>query len=167
MKTLWTVTLGLALLAPAGAQTINFNFDALAAKAKEKAEITLDGALLSLALEKSPEKVKGAAASVTRLTLRHYEFEKPGEYSAADLDAVRKQVSGVPGWSRILSSKEENESVDIYVLSQGDKPGAFLLIAAERKELTVIHVVGSIDLASLQEVVASTIHYDLSSVAGQ
>ena len=47
------------------------------------------------------------------------------------------------------------------MLSQDGKPGGFLLISAEPKELTVVHVVGSIDLASLQEVVNSTIHYDL------
>jgi len=33
--------------------------------------------------------------------------------------------------------------------------------------LTVVHVVGSIDLASLKEVVNSTIHYDLKSAEGQ
>jgi len=47
--------------------------------------------------------------------------------------------------------------------SQGGKTTGFLLIAAEEKELTVLHVAGSIDLASLQEVVKSTIAYDLST----
>jgi hypothetical protein len=171
MKTLFTATFGLALLSalvPARAQAIDFNLDALSAKAKEKAEITLEGPMLAQALQGASEKVKGAAASVSRLILRHYEFANAGEYSSADLENIRKQVSSGSGWSRILSSKEEHESVDIYVLAaQGAKPGGFLMIAAEDKELTVIHVVGSIDLASLKEVVNSTIHYDLKSVAGQ
>ena len=51
--------------------------------------------------------------------------------------------------------------------SQDGKPQAFLLIAAEPKELTVVHVVGSIDLASLREVVNSTIHYDLKGAGGK
>ena len=34
-------------------------------------------------------------------------------------------------------------------------------------ELTIVHAIGSIDLASLKEVVNSTIQYDLKSVAGQ
>ena len=50
---------------------------------------------------------------------------------------------------------------------QDGKPGGFLLIAAEEKELSVVYVVGSIDLASLQEVVKSTIQYDLKSAGGQ
>jgi hypothetical protein len=166
MKTLLTATFILALL-PAGAQTIDINLDKLAAKAKEKAEITLDGSMLTEALKMAPEKVKGSVSNVSRFTLRHYEFEKPGEYSDADLEAIRKQASSSSGWSRIISSKEEHESVDIYMLNQGGKPGGFLLIAAEEKELTVIHVVGSIDLASLKEVVNSTIHYDLKDVGGQ
>ena len=97
--------------------------------------------------------------------MRHYEFDQPGQYSDADLEAIRKQASSGSGWSRILNVKQEHESVEIYILktSPGGKSAAFLLIAAQPKELTVVHVVGSIELASLQEVVNSTIHYDLKS----
>jgi hypothetical protein len=167
MKTLLTVTFGVALLIPAGAQTIDINLDKLAAKAKEKAEITLDGSMLTEALKRAPEKVKGSVSNVSRFTLRHYEFEKPGEYSDADIEGIRKQASSSSGWAHIISTKEEHESVDIYMLNQGGKPGGFLLIAAEEKELTVVHVVGSIDLASLKEVVNSTIQYDLKAAEGQ
>jgi hypothetical protein len=159
MKILLMATFGVAVFG----QTIDFNLDAVAAKAKEKAEINLDGPMLEQALKMAPEKVKGSVANVSRFTLRHYEFEKPGEFSNADVEAIRKQVSAANGWSRLLSTKEEHESVDIYVLTQGGKAGGLLLIAAEEKELTVIHVVGSIELASLQEVVKSTIAYDLST----
>jgi len=163
MKTLLIATFTLA----AFAQTIDFNLDAVAAKAKKKAEITLDGSMLSEALKTAPDKVKGSVTNVSRFILRNYEFDKAGEYSDADIEAIRKQVPSSSGWSRIVSTKEEHESVDIYVLNQAGKPGGFLLIAAEEKELTVVHVVGSIDLASLKEVVASTIQYDLTKAAGQ
>lgn len=164
MKTLLTATLGLAMLASASAQTLDLNLDALAAKAQDKAEITLEGPLLVQALQMAPDKVKGAIANVTRVVVRHYEFAQTGQYADTDLDAVRKQVSS---WSHLLSVKEEHESTEIYMLSQDSKPAGFLLISAEPKELTVVHVVGSIDLASLKEVVNSTIHYDLKSAGGQ
>jgi len=164
MKMLLTAALGLAMLASASAQTLDLNLDALAAKAKEKAEITLEGSLLAQALQMAPEKVKGAVANVTRVVVRHYEFAQTGQYSDTDLDAIRKQVSS---WSRLLSVKEEHEATEVYMLSQDGKPAGFLLISAEPKELTVVHVVGSIDLASLKEVVNSTIHYDLKGTAGQ
>src|SRR5689334_22281145 len=96
MKLLFSATVGLALvsaLVPARAQTIEFNLDALSAKAKEKAEITLEGPMLTQALQGASEKVKGAVASVSRLILRHYEFAKAGEYSSTDLEQIRKQVS--------------------------------------------------------------------------
>lgn len=165
MRTLLTATLGLVLAAAlARSQTLDFNLDSLAAKAKEKAEVTLDGPLLALALQKAPDKVKDAAVNVTRVVVRHYEFDQAGKYSDSDLDAIRRQVST---WSRIINVKEEHESTEIYMLSQDGKPAGFLLISAEPKELTVVHIAGSIDLASLQAVVKSTISYDLKSAGGQ
>src|SRR5882757_5853252 len=109
MKTLLTAAiLSLALLIPAGAQTLNINLDALAAKAKEKAEVTLEGPMLAEALKKAPEKVRDSVANVSRVFVRHYEFEKPGAYSTADIDAIRKQVSAGTGWSSMVSTKEEH-----------------------------------------------------------
>jgi len=157
----------LALSTPARSQGLDINLDTLAAKAKEKAEVTLEGSLLTQALQKAPEKVKGAVANVSRVVVRHYEFATTGQYSDTDLDAVRKQVSNGAGWSRVLNVKEEHESTEIYMLSQDGKPGGFLLISAEPKELTVVHVVGSVDLTSLRAVVNSTIHYDLKETVGQ
>ena len=156
----------LALSTPARSQGLDINLDTLSAKAKEKAEVTLEGSLLTQALQTAPVNVKSAVANVSRVLVRHFEFDKTGQYLDTDLDGLRKQVSSGAGWSRVLNVKEEHESTEIYMLSQDGKPAGFLLISAEPKELTVVHVVGSIDLASLRAVVDSTIHYDLKS-AGQ
>ena len=164
MRTLLTAALGLLMFGAASAQTFDFNLDALSAKAKEKAEITLEGSLLVQVLQMAPKNVQDAVANVRRVDVRHYEFANAGQYSDTDLDAVRKSVSS---WPRILNVKEEHQTVEIYMLSQDGKPAGFLLIAAEPKELTVLHVVGSIDLANLREVVNSTIHYDLKNAAAQ
>ena len=88
MKTLLTATLGLALLGSGKRPDARFNLDALAAKAKEKAEVTLEGSLLTQALQMAPDKVKGAVANVSRVVVRHYEFDKTGQYSDTDLDAI-------------------------------------------------------------------------------
>jgi hypothetical protein len=164
MNLLLIATFGLT----AWAQTIDFNLDAVAAKAKEKAEITLEGSTLAQATQMAPEGVKSSLAKLSSIVLRHYEFDKPGQYSDSDLERVRKQISAGSGWSRILNTKEEHESVEIYILaSQGAKPGGLLLIAAEEKELTVLQVVGSVELAHLQEVVSSTIAYDLATAGAR
>ena len=164
MRTLLTAMFCLALSLPGRAQGVDINLDSLSAKAKDKAEITLEGPLLTQALQNVPEKVKGAVGNVSRVVVRHYEFEKTDQYSDSDLETIRKQLSS---WSRVINVKEDHESTEIYMLNQDGKPGGFLLISAEPKELTVVHIVGSIDLASLQAVVKSTISYDLKSAAGQ
>src|SRR5581483_3234108 len=93
---------------------------------------------------------------------RIYEFAGPGQYSQSDLEALRKQVASGSGWSRIVNVKEKDESTEIYVLNRGDQMAGLLLIAAERTELTVVHVLGSIQLAELKALVKSTIQYDLN-----
>jgi len=150
----------LVLSTPARSQGLDINLDTISAKAKEKAEVTLEGSLLAQALQAAPANVKSAVANVSRVVVRHYEFATTGQYADSDLNGIRKQVST---WSRVINVKEEHESTEIYMLSQDAKPAGFLLIAAEPKELTVVHVVGSVDLASLRAVVNSTIHYDLKS----
>jgi hypothetical protein len=59
--------------------------------------------------------------------------------------------------------KEKDESTEIFVYKQNDKIAGFLLLAAEPKELAIIHVVGEMTMANLQELVKSTIAYDLKS----
>jgi len=164
MRTLLTAMFCVALSLPARAQGVDINLDSLSAKAKDKAEITLEGPLLTQALQNVPEKVKGAVGNVSRVVVRHYEFDKTDQYSDADLDAIRKQLSS---WSRVINVKEDHETTEIYMLSQNGNPAGLLLISAEPKELTVVHILGSIDLVSLQAVVKSTISYDLKSAAGQ
>ena len=159
MKIFLIATFSLA----AFAQTMDFNLDAVAARAKEKAEVTLEGPFLEQALKNAPDNLKDKMGNVQRVVVRHYEFDKPGQFADSDLEGVRRIVKGAPDWARIINVKEEKESVEIYMQSQAGKTTGFLLIAAEEKELTVVHVAGSIDLASLQEVVKSTIAYDLST----
>jgi hypothetical protein len=132
MKSLLIGTLGLALL-PAWGQTLDFNLDAVAAKAKEKAEVTLEGPLLEQAMKSAPDKLKDKVGNLSLVVVRHYEFDKPGQYADSDLDSVRKVVSSAPGWTRIINVKEEKESVEIYMQSQGGKTSGFLLIAPNRK----------------------------------
>ena len=155
-----TLALVLALtLTPAWAQRIEINLDRLAEKAKEKQEINIDGDMI----QKFAGQMKLPVDSVKRLLVRHYEFEKPGAFTDADLAEVRKQASGSV-WSKIVNVKEPNESVEIYALTQSGQMAGFLLIVAEARELTVVHLEGSIQLAQLQELVQSSIKFDTKSL---
>jgi len=164
MKTLATFALLAALASvPASAQklNLNLNFDAFAKNATEKTELSLEGPLLEMLRQKlaGDKEHQALFASIDQVSVHNYEYAKPGDYADIDLDPLRRQMASAAGWSRLLDVKEKDESTQIYVLMQGDKPAGFLLISAEPKELTVIHVAGSIQLAQLKELVDSTIKF--------
>jgi len=141
----------------------DFNLDSIAAKATEKAEINLDGPLLQMATQNAPDDLKGKLGMLKRVLVISYKFDKEGQYSESDLEGVRKAALKGAGWTRLLRTKDQQGSAEIYMQSQGGKPAGFLLIAAKPRELAVIHAAGSVELASLQEFVASTIKFDLAS----
>jgi hypothetical protein len=154
-----------ATLAPVWGQQLDLKFDSIAAKAKEKTEIDLDNnALTALAKVGAAKGLDGILANITGVAVRSYEFAREGEYNDRDLEALRKQVSGGNGWSRIVNVKEEKEATEIYMLTAAGKPGGFLVISAGPQELTVVSVQGTIQLAQLQELVQSNIAFDLKSL---
>ena len=169
------VLAGLTLAPPASAQKLDLKFDALAAKASDKAEVDLDGGLLKLATQyglskkdkdgKSP--MGDLLSGVQEVHVRHYAFAKPGSYSDKDLEPLRKQVSEASGWSRVLNVKEKNGSAEVFVLSQGGKVGSCLILAAEAKELAVVYIMGTLTLAQMKELVDSNIAYNLAALAEQ
>lgn len=156
MKTL-TLVLALAMT-PVWAQKLDFNFDSLSAKAKDKAEINIEGDQI----EKMAGEMKLPINAISSVVVRHYEFEQPGQFSDADLAGLRKQAAD-GGWTRFLNVKEDGESTEIYSLKQEGQMNGFLVIAAEAKELTVVYVAGTISLQQLQAVVQSSIQYDMKN----
>ena len=133
--------------------SMKFNLDHLAAKAVEKAEISLDANMIRMAGgmmkgEGDEAKAKKVLSGVNGLYVRSFKFAKEGEYSQADLDAVRAQLKA-PEWNRIVNVEEKNESVQVYIKPGKEKAAGFALIAAEPKELTIVHIDGSIDLSDV------------------
>lgn len=167
-----TILAALALPAWAAAQnipqTLDLNFPNLAAQAKEKAEVDLDESALAAAAKLAGGKKLNAEAlsGVKGVHVRHYEFAAEGAYKDSDLDPLRQQAAGNQAWSRIINVKEAKESTQIYILKADGGPGGLLVINAEAKEVNIVEILGSVDLAHLQEVVKSSISYDLKASAG-
>jgi hypothetical protein len=164
MTTFAVVGLLAALVSvPARAQTLNLNFDAIAEKAKEITEMKLDGPMLEMLKQATLKGVgkeqQALFAAIEEISLQDFEFAKKGDYSDSDLAPLRKQLSATAGWSRVLNAKDKKDDTEIYMLMRGDKPSGFLLIVAEPKELTVIHVAGSIQLAQLHELINSAVYF--------
>ena len=103
-------------------------------------------------------------SGVKLIHVRHYEFDKEGAWSDRDPESVRKQVNGVAGWSRVVNVKEKNESTEVYVLMQGSNLGGALILAAEEKEFTVVHVEGTMTLAEMKELVDSKMALNMSGI---
>jgi hypothetical protein len=132
------------------------DFDALAAKATESVNISLDPALLGLAasfLDSSdPEDAaaKELIGGLKGIYVRSYTFAADFAYPAAQVELVRKQLSG-QGWQRLVEvhKTKERTAVDIYVCVDRGVANGLAIIASEPREFTIVNIVGSIDLAKL------------------
>lgn len=157
---MWTVVFFALVAAPAWAQDVRLpaDLDKLAAKAVESVDVNLDGALLQIAAKflsgNDPDeaRVKALITGLKGIYVKAFEFSREGEYSPADVEAIRSQLRA-PGWSRIVgvTSRKEGGNAEIFVKPQGDKFGGVVILAAEPKELTVVNIVGTIDLDALSE----------------
>lgn len=158
-----TVALGVCCAAAYG-QNPKVQLDSLARlddKAVQVVDVSLDEKLIGMATkfirkaDPNDEDAKKAAevlAGIKEIYVRSYEFEREGEYLPADVELIRAQVKG-PGWSRLVGvrSKRAGDNAEVYVLMQGDKMLGLTVIAANPKELTVVNIVGSVDVERLSE----------------
>jgi len=132
--------------------------DKLASRAGNVVEVSLDQKLLQVAAKflssKNPQEaaVKDLVSNLEGVYVRVFDFDKPGEYSASDLEPIRSQVNS-PGWSKIVGvmSRRENQKVDVHLKMTGENINGLLIIAAEPKELVVVNIIGPIDLEKLRQ----------------
>lgn len=133
------------------------SFDALASKATQSVNVTLDSRLLGIAagfLDPSKPEDADARALIEGLKgiyVRSYEFDGDFTYPSAEVDSLRRQLSS-GGWQQIVSvhGRKDPDNVDIYMSLDGGKANGLLIIASEPREFTVVNIVGSIDLQKLQ-----------------
>jgi hypothetical protein len=144
----------LLLPAPVLAQGPRLNLDHLSRLTelgREVVDVTLDGALLGLAAGLLSDKgdeaaIKEQIAGLQGIYVKSFEFDREGAYTDADVQAVRTQLE-TAGWSRLVRVRDEGETVEIYLWR--DSPGGLAIVVAEPTELTVVNILGQIDLAKL------------------
>lgn len=148
----------LAPVAPLRAQLQTGSLDQLAAKAKETVDINLDGAMMQMAGKffsggkKDDSKAKDLLSNLKAISVKNFEFAQEGQYRQEDLDPIRAQLR-TPGWSKIVGERSDKESSEIYTRTDGNgtRVTGFAILVAEPKELTVVYIEGSIDLADLAQ----------------
>jgi len=132
------------------------NLDKLESKAAQSVNVTLDGSLLRLAIpfleDKDPEEraVKELVLGLKGIYVRVYNFDKEGEYTAADVDAVRQQLRS-PTWTRMfgVKSNRKGENMEVYTTMSGSQMGGLTVLTSGDKQLGIIQIIGPIDLEKL------------------
>jgi hypothetical protein len=147
------------------------SLDKFEARATDSVDVTLDGKLLELARaflsSKKPKEaaIKDVVAGLKGVYVKVFGFDKEGEYTAADLDTIRTQLRP-PAWSRMVGvkSKKDGEKVEVYMTMTGTQIGGIAVIATEPKQLTVVNIVGTIDLDKLVKLSG---HFGIPSIEVQ
>ncbi|RPI53406.1 MAG: DUF4252 domain-containing protein [Acidobacteria bacterium] len=150
----------LALLvfpAAASAQSARIQLDhlnRLAEKATETVDVTVDSAMLRQSAGflagrgNDGAKLQELIEGIRGIYVKSFKFGAPDAYADADVEAVRKQVAR-EGWSRIVGVREKRQLTEVYLWKEQNENGGLVVIAAQPNELTIVNIVGRVDLASL------------------
>ncbi len=128
----------------------------LSVGATDVVDVSVDQALLGLASafmsgDGDDKEVKSLISSLKGIYVKSFTYDKDGAYDAAVLEGVRRQLSGGQ-WSRLMAAKSAKEGTDtaVYLWRNGDKPGGLAVLSAGPREVTVVNIVGMIDLEQLR-----------------
>lgn len=131
--------------------------DALAAKASQTVDVNLDERLMRMAggllsgKNTDQAKAKELIIGLKGIYVRSFEFEKEGEYTQADLESIRTQLRN-PAWNRIVNVKSRKDgSLEVYLMSTENKISGLAVLATDSKEITVVNIVGPVDLEKLSQ----------------
>jgi Domain of unknown function (DUF4252) len=130
----------------------------LAARASDVTEVTLGKNMLAFAAKilngknDDDAEARHLIEGLEGIYVREYEFDKEGQFSADEVDQLRKYFE-TSEWSSIVKSRERknSESTDVMVkLVNGESHGLFIL-EVEPKELTIVLILGPIHMDQLGE----------------
>lgn len=153
------ILITLLLLAPtaAFAQSGRLHIDlpaSIAARASETVDVNLDGVMLRLAAkflsndDVEQRGVREMASKLEGIYVRSYEFDEPNQYDRSVIDGLRAQLG--PEWKRIVTVRSKmKDNVEVYVRPSGDSVSGLVVLSADPKELTIVNIVGAIDLDKL------------------
>ncbi len=134
------------------------SLEKLAPKATEAVNIEIDGILIKfagsiLSDEDAEERaVKELVAGLRGVYVRSYEFKSAGQFAEADVAELREQLRA-PGWARVMDVKSKGldfGDAEVYLATAGGRVEGFALLVVEPHELTVVNIVGALDLDKIR-----------------
>lgn len=135
--------------------------DVLANRASNTVDIKLDEHLIQITSKlfgKDPDEaeIRELLKNVKGIYVKNFSFAKENEYLPAEIDSVMSQLRG-GGWSKIvgITSKKENENVEVYLMMVADQISGLAVVSLNSKEVTVVNIVGPINLEKLSQLEGS------------
>jgi hypothetical protein len=135
------------------------NLDALASRAEQVVDVTIDEGMLKLIpliirktgkTSADAQKIARIAAGFRGVYVRSFQFAGDGQWAESDIAGIRAQLKQ-PGWSRIVSvkSRKDGQNVEVYVMTDPANLGGLAILATQPNELTVVNIVGKINLEDI------------------
>jgi hypothetical protein len=135
------------------------SLDALASRAEQVVDVTVDESMLKLIpvlihrtakAGTDAQKIAKIAAGFRGVYVRSFQFSGDGQWAESDIAGIRAQLKG-PGWSRVVSvkSRKDGQNVEVYVMTDPANLGGLAILATQPNELTVVNIVGKIDLEDI------------------
>lgn len=132
--------------------------DRLEPRAEQSINITMDGKILQLAFKfldtRKPNeaKIKEAVQGIKGIYVKSFRFEQDNMIAASDVDSIRAQLRSTL-WSQLVEvrSKKEGQNIDVYTMIEGGKINGVAIIALDKRQVTVVNIVGPVDVDKLSE----------------
>jgi hypothetical protein len=136
--------------------------DVLTNRASNTVDVKIDEHLMQTTARlfsgKDPDdvEIKELLKNLKGIYVKSFSFEKENEYAPAEVDSVMSQLRG-GGWSKIvgITSKKQNENVEVYLMMLGDQINGLAVVSLNPKEVTVVNIVGPINLEKLSQLEGS------------
>ena len=128
----------------------------LAARASDATEVTLNKSMLGFAAkfmngkDQDDQAARQLIEGLDGIYVRDYEFDKPGQYSMDQIEALRQQFQE-PEWSPMVHVRESKsgETTDVLMKMVNGQPQGMFVLDAEPKELTIVLILGPIRMDQL------------------
>jgi hypothetical protein len=132
--------------------------DQLAPRAEQTVNITLDGKILQLAFrfldtrKANEAKIKEAVQGIRGIYVKSFRFDQDNLFSSSEVDSIRSQLRS-PLWSQLVEvrSKKEGQNIDVFTMIDGGKINGVVIIALDKRQVTVVNIVGPVDVDKLAE----------------